>query len=71
MKLTEQNLPKLENYINLTEAAERLGITRQWFNKLAQEGVFRTIRQVGNQAMFVVDEREIADMQPALLRRAS
>jgi predicted DNA-binding transcriptional regulator AlpA len=62
MKLTEMDIPKLPDFINLTEAAERLGMTRQWANKMAQDGMFKSIRRVGNQNLFVVSEEEVREL---------
>jgi hypothetical protein len=60
-----QNIPTLEGWVNLTEAAEMLGFTRQHaFKKarLANEGQpngWRSIRRVGTKPMYVVSVEEI------------
>jgi hypothetical protein len=65
------NLPVLDGWVNLTEAAEMLGITRQHaFKKtrLANEGQpggWMTVRRVGSKPMYVVSTQEIADLLAA------
>lgn len=59
------NIPILDGWVNLTEAAEMLGITRQHAYKktrLANEGKpngWKTVRRVGGKPMYVVSIREI------------
>lgn len=62
------NIPKLDGWVNLTEAAEILGITRQHAFKKARQADaglsngWKTIRRVGSKPMYVVNTSEIADM---------
>lgn len=62
MKLTDLSVPKLEGWINITEAGRRLGLSRQWVYKQAAQGVYTTLRQVGDQPVFVVQESEIEEI---------
>ncbi|MBA4248550.1 MAG: hypothetical protein C0444_09705 [Microbacterium sp.] len=65
------NIPQLDGWVNLTEAAEMLGITRQHaFKKVRQANDghpsgWRTIRRVGSKPMYVISTAEIADLQSA------
>lgn len=78
-KLTEMDLPKLPGYINITEAGQRLGQTRQWVYKQCQRDFFKSLVQVGNQPVFLIGEDEInalvgsrlPDPEPELLHLAS
>ena len=66
-----ENIPVLDGWVNLTEAAERIGITRQHAHKkarLANEGKpngWKSIRRIGTKPMYVVSVSEIADMLSA------
>lgn len=63
-----ENIPTLDGWVNLTEAAEMIGITRQHAHKkarLANEGKangWKTIHRVGRKPMYVVSIREIEEM---------
>ena len=63
------NIPQLDGWVNLTEAAERLGITRQHAFKKARQANdghpsgWKTIRRVGSKPMYVISTAEIADLQ--------
>jgi hypothetical protein len=61
-------VPKLGNdkagyWVNLTEAAEILGITRQHAykraTKPADKGGFKTLRQLGTKPAYVINSREL------------
>lgn len=57
------DIPALEGgWVNLTEAAGLLGLTRSYVYKCAGEGKFNTLRRIGSQSVFVVNEREIQNM---------
>lgn len=62
MRLNEKDIPVLEGYINLTEAAEKLGITRQYAHTKAKNGLFKSIKRIGTKASFVVSTDEVDDM---------
>lgn len=65
------NIPTLDGWVNLTEAAEMLGITRQHAFKKARQANdghpsgWKTIRRVGSKPMYVVSTAEIAELQAA------
>lgn len=65
------NIPKLDGWVNLTEAAEMIGITRQHAFKKARQADdghpngWKTIRRVGSKPMYVVSTAEIAELQAA------
>jgi predicted DNA-binding transcriptional regulator AlpA len=73
-KLAELEIPVLEGgYINLTEAAERLGYTRSYMYKKAsrfgEPGGFTTIRRIGSQASYVIQESEVEDLLTRALEK--
>lgn len=63
------NIPTLDGWVNLTEAAEMLGISRQHAFKKARQANdghpsgWKTIRRVGSKPMYVISTAEIADIQ--------
>lgn len=63
------NIPKLDGWVNLTEAAEMLGITRQHAFKKARQADaglpngWKTIHRVGSKPMYVVSTSEIVQLQ--------
>jgi hypothetical protein len=63
-----EDIPTLDGWVNLTEAAEMIGITRQHAHKkvrLANEGKpngWKSVRRVGSKPMYVVSLSEIAEM---------
>lgn len=63
-----ENIPVLEGWVNLTEAAEMIGITRQHAHKkarLANEGKpngWKSIRRVGTKPMYLVSTEEIDEI---------
>lgn len=64
-----ENIPVLDGWVNLTEAAEMIGITRQHAHKKArqanegQPNGWKSIRRIGSKPMYVVSIAEIADLQ--------
>lgn len=60
-----ESVPILEGWINLTEAAERLGVSPQHVSRLAHGDAFKTIRRVGNKKMLVVSSAEVDAMAEA------
>lgn len=69
-----ENIPVLEGWVNLTEAAEILGITRQHAYKRAKltaqgkRGGWRTLHQIGSKPMYVVS---LSEVKGELERKAS
>ena len=63
------NIPKLDGWVNLTEASEILGITRQHAYKMARlanegkSGGWRTLHQIGTKPTYVVSVTEIQERQ--------
>lgn len=60
-----ENVPVLEGWVNLTEAAEILGITRQHSYKRAKlgsegrPGGYKTLHQIGTKPSYVVAVSEL------------
>lgn len=71
-KTTEEvNVPKLEGWVNITEAAEIAGISRQYSYRLAKrtmqgkKGGWATLHQVGNKLIHVVQASEAEERRKA------
>lgn len=67
-----ENLPEtpvLPDWIGLTEAGERLGVTRQHAYRLAKSGHFQSLHRIGKSFVVVVREEEIDEMVQARRNR--
>jgi len=53
------DIPVLDGWVGLTEAGERLGISRQHSYKLAKHGGYESIHRIGNSSITVVSTEEI------------
>jgi len=62
------NIPVLEGWVNLTEAAEILGISRQHAYKKAKlssegkRGGWNSVHQLGNKSFYVVSTAELDEI---------
>lgn len=62
-----ENVPVLDGWVNLTEAAEILGISRQHSYKRAKltssnrPGGWKTLHQIGTKPMYVVAQSELQE----------
>lgn len=70
MKLTDRpDIEPLEDWVNLTEAAETLGYTRSYMYKKASrpadQGGFKTLRKIGNKGFFIVRASEVNELLQA------
>lgn len=55
------DIPVLEGWITIPEAASKLGISRQYAYKRAADGYFKSIHQIGDEnATYVVSTEEVA-----------
>lgn len=71
MKLSEDpNVPMLDGWVNLTEAAELLGVTRQHVYKRASTGGFQSLHKIGHQPQFVISTAEIDEINVARAAKA-
>lgn len=73
-KLTENpDIPPLAGWMKLTDAAERLGMTRQYISRVASNGGFSTLHRIGEgqHALFVVEEHEVESKLEARTKLAS
>lgn len=59
--LTLNDVPILEDWINVTEAAERLGISRQYAFRQIQSGKWKSVHRLGSKKFYVVRESEVAE----------
>lgn len=67
-KLTENpDIPQLKGWVKLSDAGERLGLTRQYISRLATQGGFKTLHRIGegSTALFVVEEHEVESLARA------
>lgn len=63
LKLSEDpNVPVLEGWVNITEAAEMLGITRQHSYKRANTNGYKSLHRIGKQPAYVVAISEIEEI---------
>lgn len=53
-------VPALEGWVAITEAAKILGFTRQYCYRLAQNGYFESLHRIGESATFVISTEELA-----------
>lgn len=66
MKLSEDpNVPVLKGWVNITEAAELLGITRQHSYKRAKNGGYKSLHRIGTSPAYVVSTKEIDELLAA------
>lgn len=54
-----QDIPALDGWVAITEAASILGFTRQYCYRLAQNGYFDSLHRVGESATFVISREEL------------
>lgn len=71
MKLSEDpDVPMLEGWVNLTEGADLLGITRQHAYKTAKQGKYKTLHKIGHQPSYVIATTEIDEILAERSRKA-
>lgn len=58
------DVPQLEGWVSLREAAEILGISRQQVHNRAKSGAFKTLRKLSDasKAMFVIQRKEVEEI---------
>lgn len=58
--LSELDVPVLEGWVNLTEAAAVMSVSRQYVHKLAQQGSFPSLHKIaGARDTFIVSRDEV------------
>lgn len=59
-KLSDKKIPTISEWITLPEAAQRLGISRQYAYKRAADNYFKTLSKIGDELVtYVVSTDEI------------
>lgn len=58
-KINLENVPEVEAYISLPQAAERMNLSRQQVHKMAASGFFMSLRRIGT--YLVVSPMEVDD----------
>lgn len=70
-----KEIPALDDWISLTEAASIMGVTRQYVHKLTQQGGFQTLHKIpGARDVLVVERTEaqrLADVRAVLKEGSS
>lgn len=59
--MQNENIPLLDGWITLPEAAQRLGVSRQYAYKLASDGYFKTLHRLG-ESVLVVSDYEVENL---------
>lgn len=54
-----EGVPALPGWVNITEASEILGETRQQTYKVARRGGFKTLHQLGSKPAYVISTDEL------------
>jgi excisionase family DNA binding protein len=53
------DVPILQGWMGLSEAADFLGLSRQYIYRLAQDGKFKSLHRIGNSATTVISLDEL------------
>lgn len=59
--MSESEIPVLPGWITISEAADRLGISRQHSWRMARGKKWKTVHRVGTSDVFVVAESEVEE----------
>lgn len=59
----EQVVPALEGWLSAVEVARAVGLSRQSVARMMADGVFRTLRSVGERPLYIVREEEVNALQ--------
>ncbi len=51
--MQNENIPLLDGWITLPEAAQRLGVSRQYAYKLASDNYFQSLHRLGESVLVV------------------
>lgn len=57
-----ERAPRLREWMTCTEAADRLGISRQSVNRMVNMGEFETLHALGERPIFVVKTEEVEEL---------
>lgn len=59
-KLSDKDIPTINEWITLPEAAQRLGISRQYAYKRAADDYFQSLHKIGDELItYVVSTEEV------------
>lgn len=58
-----ERAPRLREWMTCTEAADRLGISRQAVNRMVNLGEFETLHALGERPIFVVKAVEVEEVR--------
>lgn len=53
------DVPVLPGWVNLTEAAEMIGVSRQHSYRMARDGKWTTLHRIGTKEFYVVSLEEV------------
>jgi len=60
-KLTQREIPELEGWLTIPDAAKALELSRQYVHRLAASGTFTSLHRVGS--TFIVSSWEVEDLK--------
>lgn len=58
MALADRKVPVFPGWITLSEAADRIGVTRQTINRWASDGTLKSVHSLGN--IYIVEMKEVS-----------
>lgn len=67
--LNDLDIPALEGYVLLADAADILGVTRQHVYRLVREKTLKSVRRIGTSNFYVVKVTEVEQRRDALAER--
>lgn len=53
------DVPVLPGWVNLTEAAEMIGVSRQHSYRMARDGKWKSLHRIGSKEFYVVSVEEV------------
>lgn len=63
-KFDKNSIERLDDYIQLGEAAKLASWTRQWVHRLAREGHYDSVKKLGYEGGYVISEAEFRAKHP-------
>ena len=60
-KLTQKEIPELDGWMTIPDAARAMKLSRQYVHRLAASGSFTSLHRVGS--TFIVSSWEVSDLQ--------
>lgn len=67
--LNDLDIPALEGYVLLADAADILKVTRQHVYRLVRDNALKSVRRIGTSNFYVVKVTEVEERRDALAER--